>query len=116
MFGTVLFGRMQGGEGADRVMGLFINTLPVRVEVGEEGVEASVRRDARAAGASCCGTSTRRWRWRSGAAGWRRRAPLFTALLNYRHSGASAADAGRAERRWRGRRGAARARSARTTR
>src|SRR5258708_31559074 len=89
VFGTVLFGRMQGGEGADRGMGLFINTLPVRIAIGEQGVEASIRRihaqladllrheHASLALAQRCSAVPAP-------------APLFSALLNYRHSGGAA--------------------------
>ena len=85
VFGTVLFGRMQGGEGSDRVMGLFINTLPVRIQVGEEGVEASVRRTHTLL------ADLMRHEHASLATAQRCSAvpaptPLFSALLNYRHS------------------------------
>jgi amino acid adenylation domain-containing protein len=85
VFGTVLFGRMQGGEGVERALGMFINTLPLRIRIGGRGVAECLRQThalltdlvhhehASLSQAQKC----------SGLAGG---VPLFSALLNYRYT------------------------------
>ena len=97
VFGTVLFGRMQSGAEAARVLGLFINTLPARVRLGERATVAGLRGTQRlladllrhehaplALAQRCSGVP----------AG----TPLFSALLNYRHSLPPERDASGTER------------------
>ena len=92
VFGTVLFGRMQGGAGADRVLGMFINTLPLCLHIGEQGVAQSLR-DTHA-------LLTRLLRHEHASLALAQRCsgvaapdPLFSSILNYRHSSAAQADA-----------------------
>jgi amino acid adenylation domain-containing protein len=85
VFGTVLFGRMQGMEGAERVMGLFINTLPVRIRLAELSARESVTQAHRLLAELMAyeGTSLASAQRQSSVAA---PLPLFTSLLNYRHS------------------------------
>jgi amino acid adenylation domain-containing protein len=85
VFGTVLFGRMQGGEGAERGIGLFINTLPLKLDVAGVATEASVRR-TQALLAELVHHEHASLALAQRCSAVAAPAPLFTSLLNYRHS------------------------------
>ncbi|HET8774954.1 MAG TPA: amino acid adenylation domain-containing protein, partial [Thermoanaerobaculia bacterium] len=84
VFGTVLSGRLQGAAGADRALGMFINTLPLRLSLGagapqvirqsyERMVSLLAHEQAPLVLAQRCSAVPQQL-------------PLFTTLLNYRHS------------------------------
>ncbi|UWU82886.1 amino acid adenylation domain-containing protein [Bradyrhizobium yuanmingense] len=85
VFGTVLLGRLQGTAGADRAMGLFINTLPLRLDLDETAVEVSVRTThARLAELLAHEHASLALAQRCSAVA--ASTPLFSTLLNYRHN------------------------------
>jgi amino acid adenylation domain-containing protein len=102
VFGTVLFGRMHGGLGADRALGLFINTLPIRIDVDAKGVGQSVQ--------AIHARLTRLLHHEHASLALAQRCsgvpaplPLFSALLNYRYGlQATTADAAVAQQGWEG--------------
>ena len=84
VFGTVLFGRMQGGAGAARAMGLFLNTLPMRVKVDATSAEAGVRQMHKTL-ADLMHHEHASLALAQRCSGVVAPVPLFSALLNYRH-------------------------------
>jgi syringomycin synthetase protein SyrE len=85
VFGTVLSGRLQGSAGADQVLGMFINTLPIRISLADRSVTQAVRETfhgltellaheqaSLALAQRCSGVPPS--------------IPLFSTLFNFRHS------------------------------
>ncbi|HMK90598.1 MAG TPA: amino acid adenylation domain-containing protein, partial [Methylocystis sp.] len=85
VFGTVLFGRMQGLDHAARAVGIFINTLPLRLRLDETSVAASVR-ETHARLTELLAHEHASLALAQRCSGVQAPMPLFSALLNYRHS------------------------------
>ncbi|WP_017735410.1 non-ribosomal peptide synthetase [Pseudomonas sp. CBZ-4] len=92
VFGTVLMGRMHGGHTTERALGIFINTLPFRLDVGGEDVRSAVKAThARLTGLLRHEHAPLALAQR--CSGVLAPTPLFSTLLNYRHSAAGSSDA-----------------------
>ncbi|MEU9568264.1 condensation domain-containing protein, partial [Streptomyces sp. NPDC048161] len=84
VFGTVLLGRMEAGEASDRTPGLYINTLPIRIDAAQtldQGlgtVQAQLGELLAHEHASLALAQQ--------VTSLPAQSPLFTSLLNYRHS------------------------------
>ncbi|HEJ7194053.1 TPA: amino acid adenylation domain-containing protein, partial [Serratia marcescens] len=89
VFGTVLLGRLQGGEGAERALGLFINTLPLRLDIDRRGVETAAR-EAHVRLSGLLAHEHAPLALAQRCSGVSPGAPLFSALLNYRHNNGEA--------------------------
>ncbi|SMC30023.1 Condensation domain-containing protein, partial [Andreprevotia lacus DSM 23236] len=92
VFGTVFFGRMQGGSESDRSLGMFMNTLPIRIQIDQQPLLGGLKQTHKllaellrhehaplALAQRCSGVPAK--------------SPLFTTILNYRHSPESLAGA-----------------------
>jgi acyl carrier protein len=85
VFGTVLSGRTQAGEGAGSTLGMFINTLPVRIGVGATSARQGVE-DVQALLTQLLRHENASLALAQRCSGIAAPASLFSALLNYRHS------------------------------
>ncbi|QTL37768.1 non-ribosomal peptide synthetase [Pseudoalteromonas viridis] len=85
VFGTVMSGRMNGMPGIERMMGMLINTLPTRVTLGHQAAHLALQQvnEALQALLPYEQVSLAEAQSYSGIDG---NAPLFSAILNYRHS------------------------------
>ena len=84
VFGTVVLGRMQGGEASRNALGMLINTLPLRLQLQGMSVEALVTQTQLEL-AELMGHEYASLAVAQRCSGIPGSTPLFSALFNYRH-------------------------------
>jgi amino acid adenylation domain-containing protein/FkbH-like protein len=85
VFGTVLMGRMTATERSDRMVGMFVNTLPLKLSIEAKADELVLHTHRELIALLNYDQASLSLAQRcSGVGGM---APLFSALLNYRHGG-----------------------------
>ncbi|SFD72769.1 non-ribosomal peptide synthetase [Pseudoalteromonas denitrificans] len=85
VFGTVLSGRMNGDLGIERMLGMMINTLPIRVTLGNADVKQIIK-DVNEALSSLIPYEQVSLAQAQRCSGVNGQVPLFNSMLNYRHS------------------------------
>ncbi|WP_054013699.1 non-ribosomal peptide synthetase [Pseudoalteromonas sp. R3] len=85
VFGTVMSGRMNGMPGIERMMGMLINTLPLKVKLGQQSAQVALHEvnEALQSLLPYEQVSLAEAQSHSAISG---NTPLFSAILNYRHT------------------------------
>ncbi len=91
VFGTVLFGRMQGGENIATAVGMFINTLPVRFRLSDIDVATGLQQ-AHLTLTELLSHETASLSLAQECSGIAKGTTLFSTLLNYRYSPSAKGD------------------------
>ncbi|WP_435103796.1 amino acid adenylation domain-containing protein [Arhodomonas sp. AD133] len=84
VFGTVMSGRMQGVPGVERMLGNFINTLPLRVRLADRSVRELVA-DVETGLQALIAREQSPLSLAQRSSGLDRDVPLFTSVVNFRH-------------------------------
>lgn len=91
VFGTVMSGRLQGTVGAEDMLGVFINTLPLRVKL--DGLDAmALVRQVHASLSALLPYEQASLALAERCSGISGDAPLFSAIMNFRHTVPSSED------------------------
>ncbi|WP_462179170.1 amino acid adenylation domain-containing protein [Pseudoalteromonas maricaloris] len=96
VFGTVMSGRLQGTSGVEQALGVFINTLPIRVKLAGANAQSLVQQvqtsllDSLPYEQASLSMAQR-------CSGLSNGMPLFSSVFNYRHSGSGGIEMGKAD-------------------